>query len=121
MKTEQFNPHFTYPSSQKVYRKGVLFPELRVGMREVTLTPTVKMVDGEKQCIENPPVTIYDTSGPYSDPEVEIDLRKGLPKLRKAWTERRKGKTIMDCAREGIITEEMEYVAIRENQQIEAL
>ena len=63
MKTEQFNPHFTYPSSRKVYRKGVLFPELRVGMREVTLTPTVKMVDGEKQCIENPPVTIYDTSG----------------------------------------------------------
>ena len=47
MKTEQFNPHFTYPSSRKVYRKGVLFPELRVGMREVTLTPTVKMVDGE--------------------------------------------------------------------------
>lgn len=119
MKTEQFNPHFTYPSSQKVYRKGVLFPELRVGMREVTLTPTVKMVDGEKQCIENPPVTIYDTSGPYSDPEVEIDLRKGLPKLRKAWTERRKGKTIMDCAREGIITEEMEYVAIRENMDCE--
>lgn len=38
MKTEQFNPHFTYPSSRKVYRKGVLFPELRVGMREVTLT-----------------------------------------------------------------------------------
>ena len=119
MKTEQFNPHFTYPSSRKVYRKGVLFPELRVGMREVTLTPTVKMVDGEKQYIENPPVTIYDTSGPYSDPEVEIDLRKGLPKLRKAWTERRKGKTIMDCAREGIITEEMEYVAIRENMDCE--
>lgn len=119
MKTEQFNPHFTYPSSRKVYRKGVLFPELRVGMREVTLTPTVKMVDGEKQCIENPPVTIYDTSGPYSDPEVEIDLRKGLPKLRKAWTDRRKGKTIMDCAREGIITEEMEYVSIRENMDCE--
>ena len=78
---------------------GTMFPYIKVGMQKVNLTPTVNIVNGEKVATPNAPVYIYDTSGPYSDPEVEIDLRKGLPKLRKAWTERRKGKTIMDCAR----------------------
>ena len=95
---------------------GKLYPELRVGMRKVRLTPTVDIVDGKKVVTENAPVYVYDTSGPYSDPEVEIDLRRGLPKLRAPWIAKRKpGDTQMAMAKRGIVTEEMEYVAIREN------
>ena len=61
---------------------GEIYPELRVGMRRVNLTPTVTIENGEKRMEENAPVYVYDTSGPYSDPKVEIDLEKGLPKLR---------------------------------------
>ena len=68
---------------------GVIYPELRVGMRRVNLTPTVTIENGEKRMEENAPVYVYDTSGPYSDPKVEIDLEKGLPKLRKPWIEGR--------------------------------
>ena len=68
----------------------------------------------------NPPIYLYDTSGPYSDPDISIDIEKGLPKNRDKWLKnRRKDKpnsTQMSLAREGIITEEMEYIAIRENQ-----
>ena len=112
-------PRIKFPRSEKVYLPGTLYPELRVAMRKVEQVPSTTFVNGEKVISPNPDIYVYDTSGPYSDPEVEIDLRKGLPKLRKAWTDRRKGKTIMDCAREGIITEEMEYVAIRENMDCE--
>ena len=110
------NIKITYPSSEKVYMSGKLYPELRVGMRKVRLTPTVDIVDGKKVMTENAPVYVYDTSGPYSDPNVEIDLRRGLPKLRAPWIAKRKpGDTQMALAKRGVITEEMEYVAIREN------
>ncbi len=110
------NIKITYPNSEKVYIGGSLYPELRVGMRRVHLTPTVSIENGERKMTENAPVYVYDTSGPYSDPNVEIDLAKGLPKLRRPWIEsRRDGETQMSLAKRGIITQEMEYVAIREN------
>ena len=68
------NIKITYPGSEKVYMNGVIHPELKVGMRKVTLTPTVTIENGEKNFSENSPVYIYDTSGPYSYPNVEIDL-----------------------------------------------
>ncbi len=145
-----------YPSSEKVYIQGTLHPEIKVAMRQVTLTPTVtKDADGQKLFSENRPVMIYDTSGPYSDPTCETDLKKGLPRLREPWIKQRgdveklkdysseycrermsnhaldylrfshttlpykalPGKSItqMAYAKMGIITPEMEYVAIREN------
>ena len=145
-----------YPSSEKVYTQGTLHPEIKVAMRQVTLTPTVtKDADGQKLFSENRPVMIYDTSGPYSDPTCETDLKKGLPRLREPWIKQRgdveklkdysseycrermsnhaldylrfshttlpykalPGKSItqMAYAKMGIITPEMEYVAIREN------
>lgn len=145
-----------YPSSEKVYLPGTLFPELRVAMRKVRLTPTVtKDKDGQKHFRENAPVFVYDTSGPYSDPDADINLKQGLPRLREPWIRQRGGVeqlpafsseycrarladrsldhlrfgstplplrakpgaaiTQMALAKQGIITPEMEYVAIREN------
>lgn len=113
---------FDYPSSEKVYLKGKLFPDLRVGMRKVRLTPTVTFEGDVRHEEPNAPVYIYDTSGCYSDPHVEIDLNKGLPRLRQSWIENRKeGETQMYFAKKGIITQEMEYVAIRENMNCEEL
>ena len=110
------NIKITYPGSEKVYMPGTIYPELRVGMRRVNLTPTVVIEKGEKIMTENAPVYVYDTSGPYSDPAVDIDLQKGLPKLRQPWIDKRQtGDTQMALAKRGIITQEMEYVAIREN------
>ena len=101
---------------------GEIYPELRVGMRRVNLTPTVTIEKGEKRMSENAPVYVYDTSGPYSDPNVEIDLEKGLPKLRQPWIDARKeGETQMALAKRGVITQEMEYVAIRENMNCKEL
>lgn len=145
-----------FPASEKVYVQGSR-DDLRVPMRRITqsATPTAK---GDE---ENPPVYVYDTSGPYTDPSQSIDLRQGLPALRSAWISER-GDTIeldgpsssygrvrqndpalgslrfehirsplkardgrnvtqMHYARQGIITPEMEYVAIRENQKLDAL
>lgn len=151
-----------YPSSEKVYMEGTLFPEIRVAMRKVNLTPTVtKDKNGEKHFSENAPVYIYDTSGAYSDPKVEINLKRGLPRLREPWILKRggveklsqqsseycrerqanksldelrfqhialpyralpgKSVTQMAYAKQGIITPEMEYVAIRENMNCEEL
>ena len=151
-----------YPSSQKVYMHGKLFPDLRVAMRKVSLLPTVKKgKDGKKTYTPNDPVYVYDTSGVYSDPTVEIDLKKGLPRLREEWILKRggverlssftseycnqrladkkldhlrfghaplplrgkdgEGITQMAYAKKGIITPEMEYVAIRENMNCEEL
>lgn len=111
-----------YPDSEKVYLKGEIYPDLRVGMRRVNLTPTVKVVDGQEVRRENPPIYIYDTSGPYSDPQAipALDLRKGLPKLRNSWKGHRQG-TQMELAKQGVITPEMEYVAIRENMNCREL
>ena len=151
-----------YPSSEKVYMEGTLFPEIRVAMRKVNLTPTVtKDKNGEKHFSENAPVYVYDTSGAYSDPKVEINLKRGLPRLREPWILKRggveklsqqsseycrerlanksldelrfqhialpyralpgKSVTQMAYAKQGIITSEMEYVAIRENMNCEEL
>ena len=134
---------------------GTLFPELRVAMRKVEQVPSTNFIDGEKVLTPNPEVYVYDTSGPFSDPAVEVDLKKGLPRLREPWILKRgdveqlseitseygrmrrddqsldslrfehitlpyralQGKccTQMYYAKQGIITPEMEYVAIREN------
>ena len=135
------------PGSRKVYQAGELFPDIRVPFREVAVHPSAN----------EPPVTIYDPSGPYSDPTVSIDIEKGLPRTREALVVARgdvevvaeprlvkpedngfaQGKhlapefpdnsrtiyrakpgklvTQLEYARAGIITAEMEYVAIREN------
>ena len=150
----------SYPGSEKVYVPGKLY-DIQVGMRKVNLTDTVKIVDGKRITRHNDPVYVYDTSGAYTDPKIEIDLEKGLPRLRESWiTERndverlseitsqygrsrtadksldpirfkhvqlpyraKTGKEItqMYYTKKGIITPEMEYVAIRENLQNEML
>src|SRR5688572_1052769 len=137
------------PNSRKVYVGA-----LRVPMREVSQADTPSMFGGEK----NPPIYVYDCSGPYSDPAAKIDIRNGLPALRQGWInarrdtvlldgpssaygrerladpklaelrfnlkrQPRKGKsnvTQMHYARRGIITPEMEFIAVRENLQREA-
>jgi phosphomethylpyrimidine synthase len=86
MKKEQ---RIDYPASQKIYVKGKIH-DIAVGMRSVTLTDTVSIVNGEKVFAKNPPVTIYDTSGPYSDKNTAIDITKGLPRLRQKWIEERR-------------------------------
>ncbi|MDV3928071.1 phosphomethylpyrimidine synthase ThiC [Elizabethkingia anophelis] len=145
------------PNSKKVYIDGKLFP-IKVAMREITLSPT-KLSSGGIEV--NPPVTVYDTSGPYTDNQAVIDVRKGLPRIREPWIldrgdvevlegitseygKKRLADTKLDdlrfeyshkpmvakegmnvsqlyYAKKGIITPEMEYVAIRENQKIEQL
>ncbi|MGY0634642.1 phosphomethylpyrimidine synthase ThiC [Luteimonas sp. A478] len=144
------------PGSQKIHVPGSR-PDLRVPMREIALTPTPTLFGGE----DNPPLTVYDTSGPYTDPDATIDLARGLPPLRAGWIEERGDTgvlpgvssrfgrdretdarldsvrfpsrrpprralaggnvTQMHYARRGIITPEMEFVAIRENQRLEAV
>lgn len=74
----------SYPGSEKIYISGKLH-NIRVGMRKVNLTDTVKIIDGERVVRHNDPVYIYDTSGPYTDSEIKIDLEKGLPRLRESW------------------------------------
>lgn len=142
-----------FPRSQKVYVQGSR-PDIRVPMREISLDVTPTAFGGEI----NAPVTVYDTSGPYTDPAVQIDVRKGLPDVRSAWIEDRgdteklpglssefgqrrlndaelsamrfahvrnprkakPGKNVsqMHYAKQGIITPEMEFVAIRENMKL---
>ncbi len=142
-----------FPRSQKVYVQGSR-PDIRVPMREISLDVTPTAFGGEI----NAPVTVYDTSGPYTDPNVQIDVRKGLADVRSAWIEDRgdteklpglssefgqrrlndaelsamrfahvrnprrakPGKNVsqMHYAKQGIITPEMEYVAIRENMKL---
>ena len=140
------------PASKKVYIQGSR-PDIQVPMREIELTDTPTGLGGE----HNPPIMVYDTSGVYTDPNVEIDLNKGLPNIRDSWIEERqdtekletlssafgqerlrdirtaeirfahiqkprrakagKNVTQMHYAKQGIITPEMEYIAIRENQR----
>lgn len=122
-----------FPASRKIYVKGTMH-NIQVAMREISVGNTVdRFTDTETS---NPPVTVYDTSGPYTDPSVEINLEKGLPRVREHWIEERgdaedrgtgriwKAKqgnnvTQLHYARKGIITPEMEYIAIRENQRID--
>ncbi|WP_294957363.1 phosphomethylpyrimidine synthase ThiC [Sulfurovum sp.] len=138
------------PASQKIYVEGSIHKEIRVPMREISLSNDTTLC-------------VYDTSGPYTDPSVEIDVEKGIPAIRKAWIESRgdveayegrivkpedngyntdeqlafvaagckglyrtpirakKGNNVsqLHYARQGIITPEMEFIAIRENQNLE--
>ncbi len=71
-----------FPQSSKIYVGGVIHPELRVPMREVSLS-TTEHADG--RVTHNPSMTVYDTSGPFSDPTIDIDLKAGLPAIRESW------------------------------------
>lgn len=159
----KMNKNFTvtYPDSEKIYLDGQIYKDLKVGMRQVRLTPTVtKNADGTTTERQNAPVTVYDTSGPYSDPSKKIDITKGIERIRTPWIEER-GDTIqldalsseygrmraadpclesirfpnthmpliakegrqltqMYYARMGVVTREMEYVAVREKMNSEA-
>lgn len=129
-----FREHF--PNSKKIYVEGTLFPDVRVPMREISLTPTHSMTPGAPD-EENPPVVVYDTSGSYTDPGYVVDVHRGLPKLRQPWilnrgdvVETTPGRyrarpgscvTQMHYARAGRVTPEMEFISIRENQMREEM
>ena len=146
----------SFPAARKIYVTGSR-ADIRVGMREVTLTPTPSSHGAE----ENPPITVYDTSGPYTDPSAHIDLRAGLAPLREKWILERNDTVQLDgpsseygrgrardpklaslrfehirkpwrakagtnvsqmhYARKGMITPEMEYIAIRETLRLNEL
>ena len=75
----------SYPGSEKIYIDGQLFP-IKVGMRRINLTPTVAIdSDGNKTFTKNDPVYVYDTSGVYTDPNVKIDINKGISRIRQQW------------------------------------
>ena len=139
-----------FMNSRKVYVPGKMYPDIRVGMREILTEDP-----------ETPVVTVYDTSGPYSDPDAKLDVTKGIERFRESWIMERgdaeqlddmtsaygrarranheldhlrfnaehhplRAKaghhlTQLDYARKGIVTKEMEYVAIRENQRLDEL
>ena len=73
-----------FPGSRKIYVQGSR-PDIRVPMREIAQSPTQASFGAE----ENPPIPVYDTSGPFSDPAVQVDLMKGMPDLRSGWIEER--------------------------------
>jgi phosphomethylpyrimidine synthase len=145
----------SFPNSKKVYVKGKIH-DIKVGMREITLSDTLLAGNKDQPTYEkNEPLCVYDTSGFYTDENVEIDVHKGIPRLRESWIDDRgdvefltansstyaqqrltddgvdairfehlpkmrvakksKNVTQMHYARQGIITPEMEYIAIREN------
>ena len=146
----------SFAKSKKVYVAGSR-PDLKVPFREISLSDTPSSFGAEK----NPPVMVYDTSGPYTDPDYKIDIRNGLPSLRAKWIDERndtefldgptslygherktnpeltkmrfnllrqprrakagKNVTQMHYAKQGIVTPEMEYIAIRENQRREGM
>jgi len=111
MTQNSLNPEITkaFPASRKIYVPGTQ-AGVRVAMREISQTPT--------RNVPNQPIRVYDTSGPYTDPDAAIDLQRGLPPLRQSWINAR-GRagnvSQMHYARQGIVTPEMEYIAIREN------
>ena len=172
--TESFEPHSSeqLPASSRVYVEGVLHPEVRVPMREITLAPT-KAFNGRIE--ENEPVRVYDTSGPWGDPAFKGTAEEGLPAVRSSWIEGRgdveayDGRPVLPqdngylsavhaeyasaaernrlvefpglngqrrrplrasaghpvtqlwYARQGVITPEMEFIAIRENMRRAAI
>src|SRR4051812_31793686 len=77
-----------YPGSKKIFVKGSIH-DIKVGMREIAVSPTITRSFGLEELIPNPVVTVYDTSGPYTDPQVTIDIHKGLPRLREEWIKNR--------------------------------
>ena len=103
-----------FAGSKKIYLEGSK-KEIKVPMREILQTDSLTTNGNQK----NKPIYIYDTSGPYTDPDIEIDIETGIPRSRMSWLKNRKiNSTQMSLARDGVITEEMEYIAIRENQNI---
>ncbi len=105
----------TFGGSKKIYLEGSS-SDIKVPMREILQTDS--LIGEKKQ--KNKPLYVYDTSGPYTDPDIEIDIEAGIPKSRNKWLlHREENSTQMSLARKGIITEEMEYIAIRENQNLE--
>jgi phosphomethylpyrimidine synthase len=123
------------PNSDRVYVPGKIHPEIRVPLREVKLSPT-RSLNGQEEA--NEPVRIYDCSGPWGDPSFKGTVEQGLPVLRRSWILARgdvetvpgkqalrakagKSVTQLAYARRGIITPEMEFIAIRENLGREAL
>lgn len=148
-----------FPNSKKIYVQGKIHPQIKVAMREIELSDTVDSMT--KKRTPNEPVTVYDTSGPYTDPNKEINIHSGLERIREQWildrgdvdelneftsdycNERLKDKSLDDLrfnlkhkpkrakkgqnvtqlhyAKKGIITPEMEYIAIRENQRIDEM
>nr|WP_305764152.1 phosphomethylpyrimidine synthase ThiC [Coxiella endosymbiont of Amblyomma sculptum] len=97
----------SHPISKKVYFHGNLFPDIRVGMQKIQLTNGDTLI-------------LYDTSGPYAGENsaaVSVSFQKTAPRLREQWIKKRPLTTQLDFAKQGIITPEMEYVAIRENQK----
>lgn len=149
-----------FPNSNKVFVQGSR-PDIQVAMREIALSPSVFGTEESPIFAPNLPVRVYDTSGPYTDPNANIDIRKGLPAIREQWIEERDDTEILNeqssnyskermndaelaklrfdlkrqprrakigknvsqlhYARQGIITPEMEYVAIRENMALAQL
>jgi phosphomethylpyrimidine synthase len=146
-----------FTNSKKVFVDGTLHP-VKVAMREISLSPS-KHYNGKSS--DNAPLTVYDTSGPYTDENYIVDVHKGLPRLRESWIENRNDVELLDnissaygkerladdaltelrfkhlhkpyrakqganvsqlyYAKKGIITAEMEYIAIRENQRLDML
>lgn len=145
-----------FPNSKKIYVQGTIYPQIKVAMREISLSDTTNSMTKKKT--PNEPVTVYDTSGPYTDPNKDINIHAGIERIREQWildrgdveqlesfssdycNERlndssldhmrfsllrkplkaKKGKNVtqLHYAKKGIITPEMEYIAIRENQRI---
>ncbi|WP_369048890.1 phosphomethylpyrimidine synthase ThiC [Tenacibaculum sp. UWU-22] len=145
-----------FPNSKKIYVQGKIHPKIKVAMREIELNDTINSIT--KKRTPNGPITVYDTSGSYTDPNKKINIHNGLERIREQWildradveelnkftsnycNERLNNKdldhlrfnlkhkpkrakkghnvTQLHYAKKGIITPEMEYVAIRENQRI---
>ena len=157
-KTAKLSEEITRPfsNSSKIYIEGSR-PDIRVAMREIKQADTPASFGFE----QIPPIPVYDTSGPFTDPDIEIDLMKGMPDVRAAWIEERADTELLDgpsseygrerledpglqhlrfehirkprraksganvsqmhYARQGIVTPEMEFIAIRENQKMEEM
>lgn len=156
---EQAISRAPFPNSEKIYVEGQLHKNVNVPMRKIKLDDTIDKFNGTRT--PNEAVLVYDTSGPYTDPKVEIDVRQGLKPIRQQWIAARedvqqlselsseygrereenekldelrfkrirkplKAKpgqnvTQMHYARKGIITPEMEFIAIRENQKLQKI
>ena len=151
-----------FSGSEKIYVSGEIHKDIKVAMRQINLTDSEAMfTKGEFIKEKNDPVVVYDTSGPFTDPSIEIDVKYGVPAIRQSWIEKRgdvkeldeitsdfgkerlynsdldhlrfehlkkpliakEGANVsqMHYAKKGIITPEMEYVAIRENQKLEEI
>mgnify|MGYP001627407268 CR=1 FL=1 len=150
-----------FPASSKIYVQSAAFPDVKVAMREIALEKSESnfSITGKEHM--NPNIVVYDTSGPYTDPNKEVDIYKGIERIREKWildrndVEQLEGSSSeyanirlndpkteairfqhipkplrakaganvsqMHYARKGIITPEMEYIAIRENQQIDEM